>query len=140
MHFAMRFDLRNPAFAGTSMADRYAAAVEMAAWADKLGCTNIVVAEHHGVADGYIPSPAMIIAAMAARTKSVQFTVGALIAPFHDPLRIAEDFCVLDNITKGRIDVIVAAGYVQEEFDMFAVPMKERAKRVTEMVTVLKAA
>ena len=137
MHFSMRFDLRNPAFAGTSMADRYAAAVDMAAWADDLECSTIVVAEHHGVKDGYIPSPAMIITAMAARTRRVRFSVGALIAPFHDPLRIAEDFCVLDNISRGRIDVIVAAGYVQEEFDMFDVPMKERAKRVTEMVTVL---
>jgi alkanesulfonate monooxygenase SsuD/methylene tetrahydromethanopterin reductase-like flavin-dependent oxidoreductase (luciferase family) len=140
MRFSMRFDLRNPAFAGTSVADRYAAAVDMAEWADELGCTSIIVAEHHGVKDGYIPSPAMIIAAMAARTQRVQFSVGALIAPFHDPLRTAEDFCVLDNITRGRIDVIVAAGYVQEEFAMFGVPMRERATRVTEMVTVLKSA
>ena len=140
MQFSMRFDFRNPTFAGTSMADRYAAALDMAAWADDLGCSNIVVAEHHGAEDGYIPSPAMIIAAMAARTKQVQFSVGALIAPFHDPLRIAEDFCVLDNICKGRFDVIVAGGYVQEEFDMFDVPMKERPRRVTEVVSVLKAA
>jgi alkanesulfonate monooxygenase SsuD/methylene tetrahydromethanopterin reductase-like flavin-dependent oxidoreductase (luciferase family) len=140
MRFSMRFDLRNPIFASTNMADRYSASVDMAEWADKLGCSNIVIAEHHGVTDGYIPSPIVILAAMAARTQRVQFSAGALIAPFHNPLRIAEDFCVLDNVCRGRIDVIVAAGYVQEEFSMFDVPMKERAKRVTEMVTVLKAA
>jgi alkanesulfonate monooxygenase SsuD/methylene tetrahydromethanopterin reductase-like flavin-dependent oxidoreductase (luciferase family) len=77
---------------------------------------------------------------MASRTKQVRFTVAALIAPFHDPLRIAEDFCVLDNISKGRVDLIVAGGYVPGEFEMFDVSLKERAKRVTQAVQVLKGA
>lgn len=136
----MRFDFRNPAFAKTAMADRYAAALEMAEWAEANGCAGIGVAEHHGAEDGYIPSPVALLAAMGARTKTLRFTVGALIAPFHDPLRIAEDFCVLDNLTRGRVDVIVAGGYVREEFAMFDVPMKERPQRVTEVVKTLKAA
>lgn len=141
MHVSLRFDLRNPAFAGTSMADRYAAAIDMAEWVDGLGCSaSISMSEHHGSADGYIPSPAVILAAMAARTKDVRFMVAALIAPFHDPLRIAEDFCVLDNISKGRVDLIVAGGYVPEEFAMFGVPLNERPKRVTEVVATMKAA
>jgi alkanesulfonate monooxygenase SsuD/methylene tetrahydromethanopterin reductase-like flavin-dependent oxidoreductase (luciferase family) len=141
MYVSLRFDLRNPAFAGTSMADRYEAAVGMAQWADNLGCpASVSMSEHHGSADGYIPSPAVILAAMASCTKEIRFTVAALIAPFHDPLRIAEDFCVLDNISRGRVDLIVAGGYVPGEFEMFGVPIKERPKRVTETVQVLKAA
>jgi alkanesulfonate monooxygenase SsuD/methylene tetrahydromethanopterin reductase-like flavin-dependent oxidoreductase (luciferase family) len=77
---------------------------------------------------------------MAARTTNVRFMIAALIAPFHDPLRLAEDMVVLDNLSKGRVDLIVAGGYVHEEFAMFDVPMNERAKRVTETVTTLKAA
>ena len=140
MLFALRFDFRNPDFAGTTMADRYAAALDIAEWADRLGCVNITVSEHHGSPDGYLPSPIPMLAAMAARTKNVRFMIAALIAPFHDPLRLAEDLVVLDNLTKGRVDVVVAAGYVHEEFAMFGVPMNERAKRVTEAVTTLKAA
>lgn len=141
MHLSMRFDFRNPAFAGTSMADRYAAALEMAEWADGLGIpASIGIAEHHGSEDGYIPSPPLMLAAMAARTKNLRLAVTALIAPFHDPLRIAEDFCVLDNISRGRVDLIVAGGYAPSEFAMFDVPIKERPKRVTEMVNTLKAA
>jgi alkanesulfonate monooxygenase SsuD/methylene tetrahydromethanopterin reductase-like flavin-dependent oxidoreductase (luciferase family) len=138
--FSLRFDFRNPAFAGTSMADRYAAALDMAEWAEALGCASIGVAEHHGAEDGYLPSPVALLAAMGARTRTVRLMVGALIAPFHDPLRIAEDFCVLDNLTRGRVDVIVAGGYVHEEFEMFGVPMNERPKRVAEVVATLKAA
>ena len=141
MFLSMRFDFRNPAFAGTAMADRYAAALDIAEWADGLGIpASIAVSEHHGSEDGYIPSPALMLAAMAARTKNVRFSVAALIAPFHDPLRIAEDFSVLDNISKGRVDMIVAGGYAPNEFAMFDVPIKERPKRVTEAVNTLKAA
>ena len=127
MLFGLRFDFRNPDFAGTTMADRYAAALDMAEWADGLGCVNIAVSEHHGSVDGYLPSPLPMLAAMAARTTNVRFMVAALIAPFHDPLRLAEDLVVLDHLSRGRVDLIVAGGYVHEEFAMFGVPMRERA-------------
>ncbi len=141
MHLSMRFDFRNPAFAGTSMADRYAAALDIAEWADNLGIpASIGIAEHHGSEDGYIPSPTVMLAAMAARTRNLRLAITALIAPFHDPLRIAEDWCVLDHISKGRADLIVAGGYAPSEFEMFGVPVRERPKRVTEMVQTLKAA
>jgi alkanesulfonate monooxygenase SsuD/methylene tetrahydromethanopterin reductase-like flavin-dependent oxidoreductase (luciferase family) len=81
-----------------------------------------------------------MLAAMAARTQDVRFSIAALIAPFHDPLRVAEDMVVLDNLSRGRVDLIVAGGYVHEEFAMFDVPMNERGKRVTEAVLTLKAA
>lgn len=140
MFFGLRFDFRNPDFAGSAMADRYAAALDMAAWSDRLGCVSVAVSEHHGSPDGYLPSPVPMVAAMAARTDSVRFMIAALIAPFHDPLRLAEDLIVLDNLSRGRVDVIVAAGYVHEEFTMFDVPMTERARRVTETVQTLKSA
>ena len=140
MLFGLRYDFRNPTFAGTSMADRYAAALDMAAWADGLGAISISVSEHHGSTDGYLPSPIPMLAAMAARTTQVRLMVAALIAPFHDPLRLAEDLVVLDNLSRGRVDVVVAGGYVHEEFAMLGVPMSERGKRVTEAVATLRAA
>jgi alkanesulfonate monooxygenase SsuD/methylene tetrahydromethanopterin reductase-like flavin-dependent oxidoreductase (luciferase family) len=81
-----------------------------------------------------------MVAAMAARTSNVRFMIAALIVPLHDPLRLAEDLVVADNLSNGRLDVVVAAGYVRREFDMFGVPMKERVRRVTDAVRVLKAA
>ncbi len=138
--FGLRFDFRNPSFAGTTTAERYAAALDMAQWADELGCVRIGVSEHHASPDGYLPSPLPMVAAMAARTTKVKFIVAALLAPFYDPVRLAEDMVVLDNLSKGRVDLIVGGGYVREEFAMFDVPMNERGKRVTEVVNTLKAA
>ena len=138
--FALRFDFRNPSFAGTVPADRYAAALDMAEWADGLGCAALIVSEHHGSPDGYLPSPLTMLAAMAARTKDVRLSVAALIVPFYDPLRLAEDMVVLDHLSRGRVDLIVAGGYVRDEFAMFDVPTRERGARVTEALTTLKAA
>src|SRR5262249_55669816 len=140
MRFSMRFDFRNPSFADTSTADRYAAALDMAEWADEHGCFNIGTCEHHGSPDGYIPSPIVIVSAMAPRTSQVRFMIAALLAPFHDPLRLAEDLCVLDNVTKGRLDLVVAAGYAREEFEMFDRSMKDRPKQVVEVVKTLRSA
>ena len=138
--FGLRFDFRNPSFAGTTMAERFAAALDMAEWADGIGCVNVTVSEHHGSPDGYLPSPLTMAAALAARTTNAGLMIAALIAPFHDPLRLAEDLVVLDHLSKGRIDVILGAGYVTDEFAMFDVPKAERAKRVTEVLATLKAA
>ena len=138
--FAMRFDFRNPAMAGTTPADRYDAALEMAEWGERAGCVSVIVSEHHGSPDGYLPSPLMMLAAMGARTTTLRLSVAALIAPFHDPLRLAEDLLVLDHLTRGRIDLIVAAGYVPGEFEMFGAPMNERARRVTETVRTIQGA
>lgn len=140
MMFGMRFDFRNPALAGTTPADRYEASLAMAEWGERLGCVSISIAEHHSSADGYIPSPLVVLAAMAARTTTVGLSVAALIAPFYDPLRLAEDLCVLDQLSRGRVDLVIGGGYVREEFAMYGVPMSERPARVIELVRTLKAA
>ena len=140
-YFGLRFDFRNPTFAGVSTADRYAAALDMVEWADKLGnCFTVTVSEHHGSDDGYLPSPLPMIAAMAARTTNVRFMIAALIAPFYNEVRLAEDLCVLSNLTRGRVDLIIAGGYVREEFDLYGEPTSGRAARVEHTIATLRSA
>src|SRR4051794_41458839 len=101
----------------------------MAEWADRLGCMTLGVSEHHGSPDGYLPSPLPMLAAIAARTTNARLMVAALIAPFYEPLRLAEDLVVLDNLSRGRIDLIVAGGYVSDEVSKVRIPMNERGRR-----------
>jgi len=138
--FGLRFDFRNPDLAGTEMADRYHAALDMAEWADGLGFVTVAISEHHGSPDGYLPSPLTMAAAIAARTTSIRIQIAALIAPFHDPLRLAEDIAVVDQISKGRLDLVIANGYVPGEFAMFGCPISDRVARTTEAVQTLKQA
>ncbi len=140
MLFGLRFDCRNPGFAGVSNAERYAALLEMCEWADERGALFVTLSEHHGSDDDYLPSPLVMAAAVAARTSRVRIGIAALIAPFHDPLRLAEDTAVVDLLSGGRLDLTLAGGYVRDEFDMFGVEFAERPARVRETVSTLRAA
>ena len=140
MLFGLRFDLRNPAFAGVSATDRYQTALDMCEWADRRGAAFISVSEHHGSDDGYLPSPLVMAAAIGARTSNAAIGINALVASFHDPLRLAEDIAVVDLVCGGRFNVTIAGGYLPAEFDMFGVPLTERAARVRETVATLRAA
>lgn len=138
--FGLRLDLRNPAFSGVDPVARFAASLDMAEWADRHGALFVSLSEHHGAADGYLPSPLTMAAAVAARTRQVRIMVNAIVVPFHDPLRLAEDAAVVDLLSGGRLDLTLAGGYVPEEFAMFGVEPAERPRRVTETVQVLRAA
>ena len=140
MLFGLRFDLRNPAFGGVALADRYQAALEMAAWADRNGGLFVSLSEHHSSEDGYLPSPLTMAAAIAARTSQIRIGINALIAPFYDPLRLAEDAAVVDQISGGRLDLTLAGGYVPDEFALFDVPPSARGARVREAIATLRAA
>ncbi|MDI2127976.1 LLM class flavin-dependent oxidoreductase [Yinghuangia seranimata] len=138
--FALRFDFRNPAFAGTTMGERYAAALDMVSWAEERGFMMVTLSEHHGSADGYLPRPLPMAAAIASRTKNMLVTIAAIPAPLHDPLHMAEELAVVDLISQGRVSVVLANGYYGPEFAMFDRSLKDRAKLTTEMVHTLRAA
>ncbi|HEY1830312.1 MAG TPA: LLM class flavin-dependent oxidoreductase [Acidimicrobiales bacterium] len=140
MLFGLRFDLRNPAFAGIDMGDRYRAILDMAEWADLRGGLYLSLSEHHGSDDGCLPSPLTMAAAIAARTTNIRIGINALIPAFYDPLRLAEDTAVVDLISGGRLDLTLGGGYVTAEFAMFGVALSERPARVVETVETLRAA
>ncbi|MEO6318901.1 MAG: LLM class flavin-dependent oxidoreductase [Acidimicrobiales bacterium] len=139
-YFGIRFDLRDPGWSGVPLTERYAEALDMAAWADRIGFVSLTLSEHHGSPDGYLPSPLPMAAAVAARTKRISIQVAAVVAAFHDPIRLAEDAAVVDLIAGGRLELVIANGYVAEEFAMFGVAIGERVARTTEAVEVLRQA
>ena len=135
----LRFDMRNPDF-GADQRALYDAALDMAEWADERGFDCIQISEHHGCEDGYLPSPIVLASAMAARTKRIRLRMALIILPFHDPIRVAEDLAVLDIISNGRLEVVVGAGYVPEEFAMFGVELKDRGTLMESKINALKQA
>ncbi len=135
----LRFDMRAPPF-GAPREQLFRAAIDMAEYVDANGFYGAILAEHHGVPDGYLPSPIVLGAAMAARTKRVRLQLLSVIAPLHDPLRLAEDLAVLDVISGGRLSLAIGAGYVPSEYAMFGKDMKKRPSLVENAVATLKAA
>ncbi|TAK34007.1 MAG: LLM class flavin-dependent oxidoreductase [Chloroflexota bacterium] len=132
----LMFDMRSPSI-GAAPRDLYAAAPEMAAYADKHGIDRISVCEHHGAEDGYMPCPMLFCAALATRTKRARIMPNAVILPLHDPVQIAEQIAVTDLLSGGRLDVLVGAGYVPSEFAMFGVSLADRGRLLDESLDVL---
>lgn len=133
----MRFDMRAPAWGGPAV-DLYAAAGEMCSWAESNGCIAAVICEHHGSEDGYLPSPLVLAAAIAAKTERLALSL-VVILPFYDPVRLAEEMSVLDIISRGRASYIFGIGYRPEEFDHFGLDIAERGRLADEKLTVLRS-
>jgi len=138
MHLTMRHDLRAAPF-GAPHRELYRAGVDQSVWAEKVGFDTVMTHEHH-CQDGYVPSPLIFSAAVAGATKRVRIQVLVALLPLYDPIRFAEDWAVLDLISEGRADVVVAVGYRQYEYDLFGIDFETRGKRMDEAVDVLKKA
>ena len=123
--FTLRFDMRAPAW-GAPIEDLYAAAIEMAAWAEDRGAIVAVLSEHHRTDDRHLPSPLVLASAMAARTERLAIMVAAAVLPFYDPVRLAEDMAVLDIISRGRVSYVLGIGHREEEYDLFGIDRRRR--------------
>lgn len=136
----VRFDLRVPEFASTTHADQYRACLEMCEWADRLGFDSVVLSEHHGTPDGYLPAPLDLAGVILGRTPRIGVNVAAVLVPLHDPVRLAEQLAVLDNAAPGRISLVGGIGYRVPEFEMAGVEKRGRGKLLEEYVGVLRKA
>jgi alkanesulfonate monooxygenase SsuD/methylene tetrahydromethanopterin reductase-like flavin-dependent oxidoreductase (luciferase family) len=133
----MRHDFRAPSFGPTSLGEIYDAAFEQFVWADAHGFPILVLSEHHGVDDGWMPAPLTIAAAVLAKTRQARVVVSASILPLHDPVRVAEQIAVLDNAFPGRMWIVFGAGYRVEEFEMAGIDHAARGKFLEASVGVV---
>jgi alkanesulfonate monooxygenase SsuD/methylene tetrahydromethanopterin reductase-like flavin-dependent oxidoreductase (luciferase family) len=138
-NWLVHHDLRSPDF-GTPRPALYAEALAMSEWADGRGCPRVVISEHHGSTDGYLPSPFVFAGAVAARTTHTRIMVSALILTLRDPIATAEDVAVLDLLSDGRVELTVVPGYVPEEFAMFGVDFDGRGAQFEEHLEALASA
>lgn len=136
---SLRYDLRAPSF-GTPAEALYRAALDQCAWAEDHGFAMVTLSEHHGSDDGYCPSPLVMAAAVAGRTRTMRMLIAALILPLYDPIRLAEDLAVLDLASGGRVDLVLGAGYRPEEMAMFDRQMGDRVRLLEEGIAVLRSA
>jgi alkanesulfonate monooxygenase SsuD/methylene tetrahydromethanopterin reductase-like flavin-dependent oxidoreductase (luciferase family) len=137
--FIMRFDLRAPAF-GAPAPDLYATALDMAAWGEDKGFTAAVVSEHHASDDGYLPSPLLVASAIAARTNTIAISVAALLVPLYEPVKLAEDIAVLDNVSRGRVSYVAGLGYRPAEYSSLGRSFADRARDMEKNISVMRRA
>lgn len=84
--------------------------------AEELGFDAVWLAEHHGSDYGSIPSPQVAAAAIAARTDRLRIGIAVSNLTFDWPVRVAEDYAMVDVLSDGRLDLGVGRGYQPHEF------------------------
>jgi len=121
--------------------DRLSTIVEQAAYGEALGFDSVWLAEHHFHSfGGSLSSPAVIGAAVAQRTRKIRIGTAVTLLPYHNPLRIAEDYATLDCLSRGRLDFGIGHGFVKWESLTFGVPLEELRERFQEnLAIILKA-
>ena len=134
------YDFRNPPGSPLSWPQLYGAVLDQIAWLDELGYDLVWFTEHHFVDDGYLPSWIPVAGAVAGRTSNIRISSDITLMPFQEPLRLAEDLAVLDNISHGRMEIGVGMGYALHEFHGFNIPRPQRVSRTEEGVEILQRA
>jgi natural product biosynthesis luciferase-like monooxygenase protein len=108
--------------------DKYRIYIDGAKFADAHGFTAIWTPERHFHANGGLyPNPSVLSAALALVTENVQLRAGSVVLPLHHAMRVAEEWSVVDNLSKGRVGLSFTSGWIPNDFAFF--PERFPAKR-----------
>ncbi len=105
--------------------------------AEELGYWAYFIAEHHFHEYGAVPSPPTFLGAASQRTSRLGLGVAVSVLPFHNPLVLAEEYAVVDQLSQGRLRLGVGSGYLQHEFQAFGISPEERRQRFDEALAIM---
>jgi len=122
-------------------AERFRKIIDQVVYGEEIGFDAVWLAEHHFHAfAGMFSAPTVIGAAIAQRTKNMRIGTAVLLLPYHNPLRVAEDYATLDCLSNGRLEFGIGHGFVKWEALTFGIPLDDLRDRFKEnLEVVLKA-
>ena len=101
----------------TAVEDKYRLLIEGAKFADQHGFEAVWTPERHFHSfGGLYPNPAVTSAALATVTKRIQIRAGSVVLPLHNPIRVAEEWAVVDHLSHGRVALSFASGWHANDF------------------------
>lgn len=119
--------------------NKYHLLLEGSKFGDKHGFTAVWTPERHFHAfGGLYPNPSVTGAAIAAITENVQIRSGSCVLPLHSPIRVAEEWSVVDNISNGRVGLSIAAGWQPNDFVLRPGSYAERKEIMFRDIEVVK--
>ena len=117
----------------------YRLLLQGAKFADENGFAAIWTPERHFHAfGGLYPNPAISSAALAGITKNVKLRAGSSVAPLHHPVRVAEDWALVDNLSNGRAGMAIASGWQPNDFILRPDAFATRKDLMLDAVTTLR--
>jgi len=111
--------------------------LQEARWAEELGYDEVWLAEHHFSPYGMLPDLPQVATAIAAQTERIRIGTACMVAPFHDPIQLAERIALVDVLSGGRFDAGFGRGYQAHEFQGFGISMDEATGRYQECVEIV---
>lgn len=100
--------------------DKYKLMIEGAKYADRQGFSAVWTPERHfHEFGGLFPNPSVTSAALATITRRIGIRAGSVVLPLHNPIRVAEEWAVVDNLSKGRVGMALASGWHADDFAFF---------------------
>ena len=127
-------------FSTASLGEHYESRLKLIEAYDRLGIHRYHLAEHHATPLGLAPSPSVFLAAVAQRTQRLRFGPLVYTLALHHPLRVAEEICMLDQMSRGRFELGVGRGVSPHEVAYYGVdPGKAQAMYVEALQVILKA-
>ena len=117
-------------------AEVYRNSLEQIRIADELGYDYVWLAEHRFTRYGIAPDTLVLAAAAAAVTKNLRIGTAVIVLPFHNPILLAEQVAMVDQISGGRFDFGTGRGYQAGEFRGLNVPMDESRSRYEEVMDI----
>lgn len=138
LSFGYLYDFRNPPQWQKPWQQLYGEVLDVIAETERLGFEGVWVPEHHCTGDGYMPSPNVILAAIAARTSKIRMGSGVGLAPLYNPVRFAEDCAVLSCLSGGRLEMSLAIGYRKREAAAVGVDFTKRGRIFDEFLEIVQ--
>jgi natural product biosynthesis luciferase-like monooxygenase protein len=119
-------------------AERLRGVVDQVEYAERLGFDAVWLAEHHFHSfGGLFSSTPLIATAIAQRTSKMRIGTAVVLLPYHNPIRVAEDYATLDCLSDGRLDFGIGHGFVKWEALTFGIPLDELRDRFRENLEVI---
>jgi alkanesulfonate monooxygenase SsuD/methylene tetrahydromethanopterin reductase-like flavin-dependent oxidoreductase (luciferase family) len=122
---------------GLPLAEHFEARLQMVAAYEKAGFHAYHVAEHHGTPLGHAPSPAVWLAAVSQRTKTLRFGPLVFLLPLYHPLRLIEEIGMLDALSGGRLEFGYGRGISPIEMGFYGIDMAQQQARSDEAFAVV---
>lgn len=121
-----------------SVPELYRQVIALAEEAEALGFDTFFSAEHHFHEYGAVPNPAVLLSAIAQRTKTLRLGPAIATLPFHNPINVAEAYAMVDVLSKGRLVLGVGSGYLKHEFAGYGIDGAEKRERFDEALAILR--
>lgn len=121
-------------------ADAFEQVIEEAVLAEEMGFDGVFLPERHARGETFVPSPLIAATAIAARTSRIRIATTVLMPTLYNPMHLAEQVAMIDNLSRGRFTLGMGVGYHQDYHGFFGVPWERRGKRFEEALEVLHLA